>query len=395
MRFHASVSENETSADAARELFAAARASRVSADVAFLFFTAHHNEDIESVTEKAWLELDPQVMLGCSAEGVIGGDREVERSPGMSLLVGELPGVRLHPFHIRTEEWREMITDDEALKERIAHGPETRAVIGFGDPFTVPLNQLLPALDKIAPSAPLVGGMASSARQPGENRLIRNDQVLEDGFVGVSLAGPIDVQTVVSQGCRPIGKTLLITKGHDNVIEQLGGKPALTALRETVNELSEQDKHLLGNGLLIGLAISEYRERFGRGDFLVRNLVGVDQNSGAIALADYVRVGQTVQFHVRDAATADEDLGLLLEPQRVREAPAGGLLFSCNGRGTHLFDTTCHDISAARSAMPSPPASWGPSAAETSSTGIPPASRCFGRRRISHRWTQMNIDETE
>ena len=139
------------------------------------------------------------------------------------------------------------------------------------------------------------------------------------------------------------------------MIEQLGGKPALPALRETVDELREQDKQLLGNGLLIGRAISEYRERFTRGDFLVRNLVGVDQNSGAIALADYVRTGQTIQFHVRDAQTADEDLTLLLDPQRAGDAPAGGLLFSCNGRGTHLFDTTCHDIAAARSAMPQTP----------------------------------------
>src|SRR5687767_11791619 len=110
MRFHASVSENESSADAADEILAAAKGGNVKIDIAFLFFTGHHNEDIEAITEKFWLELDPQVMLGCSAEGVIGGDREVERSPGMSLLVGEMPGVRLHPFHIRTEEWRVMLT---------------------------------------------------------------------------------------------------------------------------------------------------------------------------------------------------------------------------------------------------------------------------------------------
>jgi small ligand-binding sensory domain FIST len=138
-------------------------------------------------------------------------------------------------------------------------------------------------------------------------------------------------------------------------VEQLGGKPALEALRETVMQLPDDQKELLQNGLLIGRAISEYRERFGRGDFLVRNLVGVDDQSGAIALADYVKTGQTVQFHVRDAQTADEDLSLLLAPQSMAEPAAGGLLFSCNGRGTRLFDRPCHDIAAAQKAMPKTP----------------------------------------
>jgi len=219
------------------------------------------------------------------------------------------------------------------------------------------MTDFLRLLDGHLPGVPLIGGMASSARQPGENLLVRNDQVLSDGFVGLSLSGPVEIETVVSQGCRPIGTTLVITKARDNVIEQLGGRPALSALRETIESLSEADKSLLGNGLLIGRAISEYRESFNRGDFLVRNLMGVDQSSGAIAVTDYVRVGQTVQFHVRDAATASEDLSLLLGPQQSESArpAAGALLFSCNGRGSRMFDTPCHDISAARAAMPQTP----------------------------------------
>jgi small ligand-binding sensory domain FIST len=251
-----------------------------------------------------------------------------------------------------------MIVDPgDRLIERIAYGPETRALIGFGDPFTTPTNQFLPLLDAHAGGAPLVGGMASSAQQPGENILIRNDQVLSDGFVGVSLAGAAEVETIVSQGCSPVGRTLVITKGHDNVIEQLGGKPALAALRDMVEEMTPDEKAMLGRGLLIGRAISEYRETFGRGDFLVRNLMGVDQNSGAIAVTDLVRVGQTVQFHVRDAQTATDDLTMLLETQRRpdRTPAAGALLFSCNGRGTRLFDSGCHDVSVARGVMPDTP----------------------------------------
>jgi small ligand-binding sensory domain FIST len=358
MRFASAVSDAESTSDAVAHVVEQAQSSGLEADIAFVFFTAHHRDDAQNWVESIWLEFDPQVMVGCSAEGVIGADREIERAPGIALLVGQLPGVRLHPFHISADDWRGMIVDPaDKLVERLAYGPETRALLGFGDPFTTPLAQFLPLLDAHAPGAPLIGGMASSAQQPGENLLIRNDQVFTDGFVGVSLAGAVDVETVVSQGCSPVGRTLVITKARENVIEQLGGKPALQALREMVEEMTPDEKAMLGQGLLVGRAISEYRETFGRGDFLVRNLMGVDQTSGSIAVTDYVRVGQTIQFHVRDAATATDDLDQLLRFQRAPSRPpaAGALLFSCNGRGTRLFDSGCHDISAARAAMPDTP----------------------------------------
>jgi small ligand-binding sensory domain FIST len=357
MKFLSLVSENETTSSAVDEIIGAARDSGVAADIAFLFFTAHHRDEAEAFVEKLWLELDPQVMVGCSAEGVIGAEREVERAPGISLLIGQMPKVRLHPFHVGADDWRPMIVDPETLIERVGHGGETRALVGFGDPFTTPLTDFLGLLDSHLPGVPLIGGMASSARQPGENLLVRNDQVLTDGFVGLSLSGPVEIETVVSQGCRPIGTTMVVTKARENIIEQLGGRPALAALKETIESLNESDKALLSNGLLIGRAISEYRESFGRGDFLVRNLMGVDQSSGAIAVTDYVRVGQTVQFHVRDAATASEDLAELLSTQQSESAraAAGALLFSCNGRGTRMFDSPCHDVTLARAAMPQTP----------------------------------------
>ena len=351
MRFASFISSDESTDGAVDEVIESARAAGIDPDVLFVFFTGHHCPESERMVEKLWLELDPQVAVGCSAEGVIGADQEIERAPGLSILVGQLPGVRIHPFHIATDNWRQMLTNPQELIERIGHGPDSRAIIAFGDPFTTPTNQLLPLLDSVAPSAPLIGGMASAARQPGENILVRNDETYSEGMVGLTLSGPIAVDTIVSQGCRPIGGSFVITKAHDNIVETLGGKPALVALRDTVNNLSEQDQQLLRNGLLVGRAISEYRERFARGDFLVRNIIGADQNTGSISLADFVRVGQTIQFHVRDAATADEDLTLMLDPQKEKTAPAAALLFSCNGRGMNLFDQPCHDVSAARSAL--------------------------------------------
>jgi len=357
VQFYSTVSERENSADAVAEVVEAARAAMDGKiDVVFAFFTGDFRDDAAALVESLWLELDAQTLVGCSAEGVIGGRREVERTAGLSLLVGRLPGVRVHPFYLTGERaWREVLTDAAALRARIGYTDQTRAIIGFGDPFSSPMTQFLPALDAAAPNAPLVGGMASSARQPGENVLLRNDETHEHGFVGLCLSGEIQVQTVVSQGCRPIGKPLVITKSRDNLIEQLGGKPALVVLQEVVSELSEAEREQLSSGLFVGRAISEYQESFGRGDFLVRNVMGVDEDSGAVAVAEYVKTGQTVQFHVRDAATADEDLSLLLEAQKIGEAAAGGLLFSCNGRGTRMFPEAGHDITAAARGMPDTP----------------------------------------
>jgi small ligand-binding sensory domain FIST len=305
-----------------------------------------------------WLELDPQAVVGCSAEGVIGADKEVEDRPGLSMLAAQLPGVRIHPFHVQREEWRDLLGDHDALRERLGAGESTRAVIAFGDPFSTPAIQLLPILDEVLPAVPVIGGMASAARQPGDNVLVRNDGTYTEGMVGLSLSGEaLDVQTVVSQGCRPFGKNYVVTKAQQNVIQTLGGKPALQALRDAIMDMPPADRELLQRGLFVGRAISEYKDKFGRGDFLVRNVMSVDNETGAVAMGDYVRVGQTVQFHVRDAATATEDLNELLREATADrpDAPAGALLFSCNGRGTRLFPEPCHDAHAATRAFANSP----------------------------------------
>ena len=357
MRFHGAISDDDSSHDAVEQVIReAGEAMRGKIDAVFAFFTAHHRDNAPDILERLWLELDPQALVGCSAEGVIGREREIEREPGLAILVAELHDVRIHPFHVAgRSEWREILNDQEELKERLGLGPQTQAAIVLGDPFTTPLDQLLAAIDVAAPGMPVVGGMASSARQPGGNVLLRNDQTFAEGIVGLSVGGPLRVDAIVSQGCRPIGRPTIITRSHDNVIEQLGGKPALAALQDAIDSTPADQRELLQNGLLIGRAISEYRERFGRGDFLVRNLIGADQESGTVAVADYVKTGQTVQFQLRDAQTADEDLSLLLESQQTDEPAAGGLLFSCNGRGTRLFDEPCHDIRLARRALPTTP----------------------------------------
>ena len=356
MRFYSAASDHDDSDQAAGELLDAAQAAISNVDVVFVFFTAHHRESAAQIMEKLWLELDPQCIIGCSAEGVIGGDAEIERAPGMSLLVGQLPGVGIHSFHIPEDDWRPTLLGDEPeLAERMGIGSLTKAIIGFGDPFTTPLGQVLEGINKLRPGLPLIGGMASSAQGPGENVLVRNDEVMSDGFVGVALSGPLAVDTLVSQGCRPIGRPMVVTKAQGNILMAVGGRTPLAELHDIIDTLSVAEQGLLRRGLFLGQAISEYRDTFGRGDFLVRNLMGADQESGAVAVNGELRIGQTVQFHLRDAASADEDLRLLLEQEKSTASPAGGLLFSCNGRGTRMFPKAGHDITASNQILPAAP----------------------------------------
>jgi small ligand-binding sensory domain FIST len=175
--------------------------------------------------------------------------------------------------------------------------------------------------------------------QPGGNRLVVDDQITDSGAVGAVLAGGVGIRTVVSQGCRPVGKPYVVTKSDRNFILELGGKPALLRLQETATAASDEERELMRQGLQIGCVVDETRLEFSRGDFLVRGVVGADQQSGAIAVGDTIEVGRTVQFQVRDAGSADEDLRGLL----TSAAADAALLFTCNGRGQRLFGEADHD----------------------------------------------------
>ena len=195
------------------------------------------------------------------------------------------------------------------------------------------------------PGMPVLGGMASGGQEPGENRLFLNSEVVHTGAVGVIVHGDVRVRSVVSQGCRPIGSPFVVTAADRNVVQGLGGAPPLRRLQEMLPTLSERDQALVRRGLHLGLAMNEYQDAFGRGDFLIANVLGADADTGAIAVGNMVRTGQTVQFHVRDDQTADEDLRHLLQvgPGREQSKAQAALLFSCNGRGTRLFPEPHHD----------------------------------------------------
>jgi small ligand-binding sensory domain FIST len=352
MPFAAALSQASDTARALDEVCTQALARiQATPELALVFFSPHHSDNAETIAATLNQRLGSPRLLGCSAEAVVGNELEVEQQPALSLWLGSWTGrARLEPFHLTLEQ----TADGPSLlgwpDSLVGAAVDETALLVLGDPFTFPTDFFLQQVNEQHRGLRVMGGMASGGQQPGANRLILGERVLDQGAIGVVLQGSLGIRCVVSQGCRPIGRHMVITRGQDNVIAELGGKPPLAQLQELWNELTPRDQDLFQQGLHIGRVINEYQGDFQRGEFLVRNVMGLDRESGALAITDRVRVGQTVQFHVRDAATADEDLhGLLqLDLAAHEQRPAGALLFTCNGRGTRLFPKPHHDARVLR-----------------------------------------------
>jgi small ligand-binding sensory domain FIST len=305
-------------------------------DLVVCFASPHHLAALEDIAGALRSVLEPGVLLGGTAASIIGGAREVEEEPALSVFAGRLPGSSLTPVALRVED-----TPDGAALMGWPPGLEVtpRTLVLFADPFSFPVDAFLTRCNGDAPGLRVIGGLASAATRPGGNRLVVDDRVVDTGAVGVFVDGGIEVRTLVSQGCRPIGRPYVVTRAQRNFVEELGGQPALERLQELAAGATDEERELLRRGLHVGLVVDEHKADFARGDFLVRNLVGADQDTGALAVGDAVAVGQTVQFHVRDAGAADEDLRELLGGVDADAA----LLFTCNGRGRHLFGDPDHD----------------------------------------------------
>jgi small ligand-binding sensory domain FIST len=316
------------------------------ADLLFVFPSSHFAGRAHELLAQLRDAVPSRVLVGCTGEGVIGEDREVERTPAVAVVAALLPDVDVRPFALLPEEIRDVAETPRKLPYTIHSRRDTKAFLVVADPFSALMDGLLSAFNETYPGIPVVGGMASGAGAPGESALLLNDHTYRQGAVGVALAGAIEIDSIVSQGCRPIGPLFTVTASDANVIKQLDGKPAIAQIQAVVEELSETDKALLQNGLFVGRAIDSSKDMIGRGDFLVRGVVGLDRKTGAIAIGDFLETGETVQFQLRDAATAVEDLELMLTPQSLYDVPSGAILFSCNGRGKRLYGRDNGDISS-------------------------------------------------
>lgn len=316
-----------------------------------LFASPHHAEHYERVPEAIAAQFGSAILIGCSAGGVIGGGKEIEQRPGLSLTAAVLPDVELVPFHVDAAA---VLEHDEsfAWENHIAVPAATRPhFLLLADPFTFDAETFLRALDHTYPGSQKIGGLASGATQPGANALFLGADVHRSGLVGVALSGNVEVDTVVAQGCRPVGQPMFITKCHENILWELDGEPAVKVLQELFARLDPADQELARVSLFLGIVMSENQQEYRQGDFLIRNIVGMDTSRGVLAIGAHLHENSVVQFHLRDAQTSGQDVEQLLSRYAAVERsaqPRGALLFSCLGRGVYLYGEADYDTKVFR-----------------------------------------------
>lgn len=329
-----------------------AAASSGSPDIVFIFATSEHAGALTNVRDRIRSATGARHVVGCTVAGAIGGGHEYESGPCLAAFAVQCESAVIEPFHATLEPTSEDSAEIRGVPfDRLAESPDDTTLL-FADPFSFPVDALFKSAREQKITSPWIGGLASGGSRPGSNTLLCDDLVTNEGAIGVRLGGALQIEPIVSQGCRPIGRHFVITKGHENVIDELGGASALSRLEEQFQSLSEIDRARFARAIHIGRVVDEYKSEFQRGDFLVRSVVGIDKKRGCLAINDFVRRGVTVQFMLRDPRSASEELDELLAKAVVGEASSrlrGALLVACNGRGSAMFGEPDHDVSRVRS----------------------------------------------
>jgi small ligand-binding sensory domain FIST len=303
-------------------------------DLVCVFASGGSPDQLEAALARSAELSGSGATIGCSAGGVIGGAQGVEGASAVSVFAAVLPDVGIRAFHLEV-----LPAEAGAAVVGLPEPGGDDCAVLLADPYSFPAAGFVTRTDQVLPGLPVVGGLASGASGPGGTRLLLDGRVVDRGAVGVLLRGS-GVRTLVSQGCRPVGPAMTVTGAAGNVLTGLAGEPALRRVEEVLRALPPAEQALASSGLQLGIAMDEYAEDH---EFLVRAVLGVERETEGLVVGDLVEVGQTVRLQVRDADAADADLRALLAGYRrdTRDAPAGGaLVFSCNGRGAHLFGAT-------------------------------------------------------
>jgi small ligand-binding sensory domain FIST len=319
-------------------------------DLLLLFANAAFSPDFGELLHEAVERSGARDLAGCGASGVIAGDRELEGQPAIAALALRVAGSLLAVHRVLPEDLADGGPPPGAWPSRLGLLPTAcTGLIVLADPFSTDIAALIAGLERDYPGVPLVGGLASGDPSVQHTHVFFGTQAIGQGAVVVGLSGSVAIKPIVSQGCEPIGNPWTITEAEGHIVRTIGNRPAYEVVVETVEALSPPERQRVARNLLVGLAMDEYRDAFNRGDFLIRNLLGVDPRSGAIAVGAETRVGQTIQFQVRDARAADEELRHMLAASAdVAPRTAAALLFACNGRGAGLFGAPDHDARTTR-----------------------------------------------
>lgn len=316
-------------------------------DLAVVFIGSTHRAQFSEAPAQLLRRLDFGNLIGCSGGGIIGRGREIEHAPAVSITAAWLPGVKVQTFQLQENEIPDLDGPPERWHEWLGVDPADRpCFVLLADPYSFPVEETALGLDYAYPGRPKIGGLASDAAFPGGNALLCDNFLIRTGLVGVALSGPLEMDTVVAQGCRPVGQPMVVTGAERNHVTELDRTPPLEVLRRLVSELPPRDRQLAGHSLFLGIQMDPFKRETRRGDFLIRNVIGIDHKGGHLVIGAVPRVGQSVQFHLRDKQTSSEDLTELLDrfcASHPAHTAAGALLFSCLGRGDYLYGEPDHD----------------------------------------------------
>jgi small ligand-binding sensory domain FIST len=311
---------------------------------ALAFITPDYADKASDFLELIRIYGQVPTLLGCSGTGLVGTSREQEEGSGFSLLFVSLPNTRATAIAV-DQDMVEASTGPEFWRDKTGIEPrDVRAWLAFLNPFTLNVEHWLKQWNQAYPQIPIFGGMAGGVAGDPEAWVFCDDRLVPGGVI-LALEGDIAVHAVVSQGCKPIGEPLTVTQAERNVLLKLGSRPAYEVLSDVYKDLSDAEREQAKGHLFAGLAVSEYLEEYKRGDFIVRNIIGADPNSGAVAINAVPRVGQTLQYQLRDSRVANDELRRLLgaRASKFETAPYAGLLCTCHGRGRGLFGDANHD----------------------------------------------------
>jgi small ligand-binding sensory domain FIST len=311
-----------------------------------VFMSPDYFEQAEDIQEILRVHARIPLLMGCSSQSLIAGQTEREDSSGLVLGLYHLPKAELQAIHFTQAQVEACENPQDWHKETGIPPENSNGWLVFADPFHLNSEAWLEGWNKAYEPLPILGGLASGDAETQTTQVYLNGQVYQEGGVALSVGGEIELSSVISQGCTPIGETWTITKADQNLIYEIANRPAYQVLEETFQELNSDEQEMARGNLFIGIVTNEYLEEFRRGDFLIRNLIGADPKTGALAVGAFPRTGQTVQFQRRDAAASTEDMIHLLEDagdQFEGRLLYGGCLCSCNGRGHRLFGSPDHD----------------------------------------------------
>jgi len=312
-------------------------------DLAVVFASGAHLADPGRTVEGVHDVLDPDVLVGCGAGGIVADGREIEGGTAVTVWAASFQDGVVSTFHAEVEQM-----DDGVAIRGVPDLRGAGGAILLPDPYSFPTDAVLAELHARSPGVPVLGGVSSARTLRGEAALFLGEQVVAGGAVGLRFDG-IELLPCVSQGATPIGPELTITAGEGRVIQELAGRPALAALRSVIDELGDEERRILAEGMLLGVVVEHGQPDYVHGDFLVRSVLGGDPKTGTIAVGAPISAGQVVRVHARDAASADRDLHDALGLRRQAlgsDVAAGALMFTCNGRGREMFGVRDHDAAA-------------------------------------------------